>query len=322
MIELAKQLSKKGYSVIPVGADKTPTVWDWGKYQMRPMTEDEIEKHFKGAYGIAMLMGTKLGLTAVDFDLKYSLTTDFYERVKSTVPVGILRKLYVQSTRNGGFHWIWKCPERMEGNQKLAQRLTTPEEKHEVYLEEFKDINRRANALKTASNHKVKVLIETRGDGGYILLNPTPGYEHVYGKVQELTPEEHDTVLEAMRQFNEYVEPVKNFKMYNKNYNGVNPFEEFNKRGDALKLLLDNGWTITYENHSTVRLRRPGNDASPSSAMYDLDTKILNVFSTSTVFDVGRGYMPANVFTVLEADNDTGLAFTKLCELGFNEVVE
>lgn len=322
IIKKAKALLSKGYSIIPVNGSKLPTMKEWGIYQVKPMELDQVERHFKDAFGIGMLMGGKKGLTGLDFDLKYSLTSDFYDRFKSLIPISLLKKMYVQSTRNGGFHWVWSCPERIEGSQKLAQRLTTPEEKHEVYIEAFNNPVTRPSALKIASNHKVKVLLETRGEGGYILVTPSPGYDHVFGKVNTITPEEHDLILETARQFNEYVEVKRDFRMFNKTENGVNPFEEFKERGDAPKLLIDNGWSVTYENNQIIRFRRPGKDASPSSAIYDKDSRVFSVFSTSTQFDTNRGYSPASLFIELEADGDAILAYQKLCDLGYNLKVE
>lgn len=319
---IAEKMLKRGYSVIPVNACKEPAVGSWGAYQVNPIDPALSERFFGNAFGLACLMGGPMGLTGLDFDLKYALDSDLYDRFKALIPKSILKKMYVQSTRNAGYHWVWKCPERISGNQKLAQRLTTPEEKHEVYMEAYMDVKRRPTALKLANNHKVKVLIETRGEGGYILMPPTPGYSAVYGKISEITPDEHDLILETARQFNEYVEPVKDVSMWNRSGGGINPFEEFNMRGDAVKLLLDNGWSIVHESAVNIRFRRPGNDASTSSAIYDKETKIFNVFSTSTIFDVGRGYKPSNVFTVLEADGDSSMAYKMLCDLGYNLRVE
>ncbi len=37
----------------------------------------------------------------------------------------------------------------------------------------------------------------------------------------------------------------------------------------------------------------------------------------STVFEANKGYSPASVFTMLECNNDTMLAYRKLTELGY-----
>jgi hypothetical protein len=53
----------------------------------------------------------------------------------------------------------------IEGNQKLAQRPATAEE------------------VKENPNEKVLVLIETRGEGGYVVAPPTDGYKLSAGRV-------------------------------------------------------------------------------------------------------------------------------------------
>jgi len=66
-------------------------------------------------------------------------------------------------------------------------------------------------------------------------------------------------------------------------------------------------------------LKRAGNPKSGSSALFDTDTRVFNCFSTSTNFDVGRGYSPTDVFTLLECDNDLSIAFRKLIAEGYGE---
>lgn len=56
-IDLAKQYSKAGYSVIPVTSEKIPAIRDWSQFQTRPMTDKECEINFSNCWGIALLMG-------------------------------------------------------------------------------------------------------------------------------------------------------------------------------------------------------------------------------------------------------------------------
>ena len=56
-VELAKQYSKAGYSVIPVTSEKIPAIRDWSQFQTRHMTEKECETYFSNSWGIALLMG-------------------------------------------------------------------------------------------------------------------------------------------------------------------------------------------------------------------------------------------------------------------------
>lgn len=325
---VAKQYIDSGYWVIPVNSLKKPSVSNWTELQTRPMTDKEIEKNFKRCYGIALLCGGSPGVELLDWDLKYDLSGDFYDRVKSDIPDSIKRKMFVGTTMSDGFHWWYKVPKTIiSPNQKLASRYATTYERHLKYLEYFKDPKTRDNAMKIAINDSHRVLAETRGGtsdrcGGYGLISPTDKYNVVYkpkGGLQELTEEEHTFLLETIRSYNE----VRELDLTkNKNYDETNwkltPFEDFNERGDALSLLYECGWEKVGQSKKSIRLKRPG-ATSGSSGLYDTETDIFNCFSTSTRFDCNRGYNKSGVFIELEADGDGSLAYRKLIDLGYGK---
>jgi hypothetical protein len=322
--DVAYQMLEKGYTVIPVGADKQPTI-NWTKVQKRHITENEIESYFHNCYGVALLTGGLNRLEAIDFDLKYDLTKGLMDRIKEAIPVELLSKMFVQKTRNGGYHWIYKC-EKIEQNQKLATRETTVYEKHVSYMDAFNNSSSRDKAWKIIGNDKSRVLIETRGgtkegdelvSKGYVLITPTPGYEYVYGSINEITVEERDFLISTMREFNEYFPEKVNYKLAKFYREGDNPFTNFNENGDVLAVLYENGWEEVTSNRYNVRLRRPGNPDSKSSALFDMNKRVFNVFSTSCDFENGKGYSPVDVFLELECNGDLNLCFKKLKELGY-----
>lgn len=323
-VKIAKQYSKAGYSVIPVNTEKVPSIKNWGIFQTRPMTEQECEINFKNCWGIALLMGGIKKCSAADFDLKYDLSGDLFERFKSKLPNSLLKKMYVQTTKNKGYHFIFSC-DKVEPNQKLASRYTTAYEKHSTYMEAFEDAKTRDKALKVASNDRVRVLIETRGgddkiSGGYVVMSPSPGYEYVYGKINHISIEEYDLIMDTARSFNDVVEERKDVRLenYNRDWT-LSPFADFNERGDVLQILLDNGWEeVKGGNRKSVRLKRPGKSSS-SSALYDTETRLFNCFSTSTGFDVNRAYTPSDVLIELECEGDLTVAFKRLIEMGYGE---
>ncbi len=317
-IKIAKQWSKAGYSVIPVNSEKNPAIPTWTEFQRRPMLPEECEKHFKDCWGIALLMGTDKKLTGLDLDLKYSLNKHFLDDYKKAIGKKFLERFYVQSTMNKGMHFVFSS-DVVENNQKLASRETSPEEKHEVYIDNYQNLRTRGKALRIATNHKSLTFLETRGEGGYILIYPSPGYDKIYGKIGHLSSEEYCEVMTISRSFNEYQELNKNFKIEKYRNSDVNPFEMYNERGDVLALLYDNGWERVSESKNSIRLKRAGNPSSKSSALYDKVTKVFNVFSTSTNFEPNRGYAPASVFLLLEADNDIDEAYKLLISKGFGE---
>lgn len=324
-IDLAKQYSKAGYSAIPVTSEKIPAVRDWSQFQTRPMTEKECEQYFSNCWGIALLMGGSKKCSAIDFDLKYDLSGDLFDRFKQSLPEELLRKMYVQTTKNNGYHFIFSC-DVVEPNQKLASRYTTEYEKHSTYMEAFNDEKTRPKALKIASNDRVRVLLETRGgsttiSGGYVVMSPSPGYEFVYGKINHISIEEYNLILETARSFNDVIEERKDIRLEKYKEWKLSPFEDFNERFDVISYLEENGWEVPKNGwgKNSVRLKRAGNPKSGSSALFDLNTRIFNCFSTSTVFNVGRGYTPSDIFIELDCDGDLSIAFRKMVAEGYGE---
>ena len=323
-LELAKQYSSAGYSVIPVTSEKIPAIKDWGRFQTRPMIDKECEDNFKNCWGIALLCGGNMNLTAVDFDLKYDMSGDLFERYKQALPNTLLSKMYVQTTKNKGYHFLFSC-DKVEPNQKLASRYTTEYEKHSTYMEAFNNEMTRSKALKIASNDRMRVLLETRGgtpqiSGGYVVMSPSPNYEHIYGKIQKISVEEYDLLLETARSFNDVVEIRKDIKLERYKDWKLSPFEDWNQRGDVISLLLDSGWEeCKGSSMKSIRLKRAGNPKSGSSALFDTQTRVFNCFSTSTSFNVGKGYNPTDVLLELECEGDLSVAFKKLIAEGYGE---
>lgn len=322
--ELAKQYIDNGLWVIPVTKMKQPAISNWRELQTRPMTDKEINKNFRKCHGIALLMGGKPCLFAVDFDLKYSLNPNLYEEIKEKIPVEILEKTYVQKTVSDGFHWLYKVPKsRLFGNEKFANRYTTAYEKHKVCLEYYADPKTRDIAHKTAANHKSLVLVESRSGseercGGYVLMPPTEGYTKIYGTISELTEEEYDILVEVFRSFNEVKEIGRVPKQYDNLEWKITPWEDYNERGDVVSLLQSSGWTYDpkTETVKNIRFKRPG-AVSGSSALFDKESRIFNCFSTSTSLSVDKGYNPVGLYVELECDGDPKQAYQNLINLGF-----
>lgn len=323
-IDLAKAYSSAGYSVIPVTKEKVPAIRDWSVFQTRPMTNAECEKYFKNVFGIALLCGGEKKITGIDGDFKYDLRGDAFDRFKEAIPNELLSKFYYQTTMNKGAHLVFFC-DKVEPNQKLACRHTTAFEKHQTYMEAFNTPALRDKALKIAQNDRSRVIWETRGgdvkkSGGFILIAPTPGYEHKYGKIQELSVEEYDVVMNALRSFNEVIEEQKDLRLDKYKEWELSPFADFNERGDIVSLLEDNGWEIVRGgSKKSIRWKRAGNPSSASSALLNLESRKFNVFSTSTSFDVNKAYSPSSIFIHLECDDDVSLAFKKLVELEYGK---
>lgn len=298
MYKASKILIKQGYSVIPCNKNKEPAIKEWAKHIYFPIKE-AFDCEFMG-----LLMGGAKKLTTIDIDLKYDETGTLYEELKSLIPNKILKKLRVHSTKNGGYHFIFSCA-KVESNKKWAMRPTTEKEREERYLLERAKGRTFTEAMQTASSYKALVLIETRGEGGYIIIPPSEGYEVVYGSINELTVEEYDKLESVCRSFNRYIVPVSPPK----NRDDLTKIAEYNKinNKNIPKILESFGWEQTgVNNKGYMMFRRPGADSS-HSAFFNEEDGGFWVKSTSTPFEIDRRYSAADIVFTLKFDNNPDL---------------
>lgn len=290
---------EQGINCIAVNENKR-AIFPWKEYQSRIITQDEFDRQMSDnlAKGVAVICGAVSGnLEVIDLDLKYALTDIWSEMY---IPPALYEKLHIVKTRNNGLHIYYRC-EVIEGNQKLAQRYATPEE------------------LKTNPGNKTYCLIETRGEGGYVVAPPSIGYEVVAGSgINVITLDEREELLGIMRSFNEvYEEIIVEAHQRPKEY-GSSPFDDYNKRGDLDGLLVLHGWSVVRKNSMRTFYKRPGGE-SETSGSFNHEMGLFSVFSTNTPFSVGKGYKPYAVFCILECNGDFKLAAKKLVDLGYGE---
>ena len=316
----------EGLKFIPINGKKIPTVKEW--------QVSEKEHDLTNCVGVGIVCGKLSGyLEAIDIDSKYDLTGKLFENYKRLVhefDKELLSRLVVQKTRNGGYHFLYRCSV-IAGNVKLANRPTTDEEKLQTYNEEYKaaliknpdDAKAKQIADKVSKSDKVRVLIETRGEGGYIACYPTEGYELIHGDfygVKEITPEQRDLLHGIARQFNQvYEEVIVPKKSTLPKINGLSSFDDYNNRGDVVALLQEHGWKIVTQKGNKTVFLRPGQTSSQSSGNYDHEKNWFSVFTTSTEFEPQHAYLPYAVFAVLECNKNYSEASKKLYDLGFGE---
>ena len=284
-----------GLSVIPVGSDKRPRLSDadtkgykWKKHS------DELLKpngQFDKAYGIAIVCGkVSGGLEIIDIDSKCEIVKgDLIKRYKqqvSTYDQNLLKKLVVEQSPSGGYHFIYRT--KIPGaNTKLASRHATAEE------------------LKADPQQKIYCLLETRGTGGYFAAYPTPGYKLVQGgfdAIPMLTDLERMSLIQAALDLNEVVVQVSLpvAKKAGKKEAGLSPLDDYNQRGDSLAVLQDAGWQVVKENSVNYLLKRPGFNASPYGGSYRKADNLFYVFTSSTEFEPGKAYGPTSVYGIIK----------------------
>jgi len=318
-------LDLEGMQFMPVKNNKQPIVKGWQTYN---------GKHdLKNCEAVGLVCGSLSGgLEVIDVDSKYDLSGtlfESYKRLIHSINPTLLNRLVVQKTKGGGFHLIYRCA-TIAGNLKLANRPTTEEERQETYNKTYQaeilngdDAAAVAKAKKASLNDKVRVLLETRGQGGFIMCFPSKGYEIIHGdyySITEITPDERETLHGIARQFNQIFDEVNVPKSQQKaKTKGLSAFEDYNDRGDVVALLENNGWKVVGQKGQKTIFLRPGQTTAQSSGNYDHERKWFSVFTTSTEFEPEHAYLPYAVFAVLECNKDFSVASRKLYDMGYGD---
>jgi replicative DNA helicase len=296
----AKEYLKAQLSVIPTKEDKLPALPTWKPYQSQRLKEDEVDAIFSGANvkGVAIICGDiSGGLEVIDVDTKHDTTGSLWDELRGLIEDNLpelYSRLVIAQTKSGGYHIYYRCT-CIAGNLKLSTKL-----------------NR-------------EVLVETRGEGGYVIAPPTPNYTYIQGEpsnIPTITPEDRDILFSISKSFNELEEakpkaPTTSSNNYSST--GLSPFDDYNQRGDVVALLESKGWKVVTHRGQRINLLRPGSTDSKTSGNYHTGLKVLRVFSSSTEFNPDKGYSPAQVFNLLECNGDNKLAYRRLLELGYGE---
>lgn len=295
-----KSLIEKGFSIMPLNPDKSPALKTWVHLQKERLTD---LSYFKDN-NIGLICGKISGnILVIDVDCKYDLTGKLYSDLKELIEnskEGLFNKFQVHATVKGGFHLIFKTESDPIGNKKLASRLANEEEK--------------------AKGDKVKVLIETRGEGGYICFPPMDGYSILKEGFETITDDELDILLSCCRSFNQIQEKEIEYNKKIDNSNYVNsPFEDYNNRGDCVQELINNGWKFAFEKGSNVHLKRPGTTDSRTSGNFSKEHNKFYVFSTSTEFKENTAYSPVAVFCKLNHNDNWTECAKDLISKGFGK---
>lgn len=275
MLTEYNKYKKAGFACLPTGPDKMPAVpkgesWKGGWSN---------DREYILAHGVALIAGTiSGGLECIDFDNHFGdakqVLSDF-GKIDEVAEIITRHKFPIQSTVSGGFHLLYRCSV-VAGNQKLASRP------------KYENGRERAD-----------VLIETRGEGGYFVAAPTPGYTVIRNDIFNppvISPEERETILTACRTFNKYV------KVYSK------PEEDKDKTGDVFnkspeaedemkRALLNDGWKELKEGI----WQRPGKAKGISATLGKAAPGIFYNFSSSAApFESEKGYTAFQVIGLLK----------------------
>lgn len=306
LLKYARHYKQLGFSVIAIDAAKQ-CIHSWKKYQYRIITDYCLEKLFTlpRAHGIAIVCGKVSGnLEVIDIDEKNSLEGNLIEQITNKVnsyDPELYARLVIAKSRNNGYHFFYRCCE-IATSTHLARRPGTE------------------NEISKNPEQKIKVLIETKAEAGYIIAYPTPGYQFIQHDLQSvpvILPSERNSLLEIAKGFNLYNEPQTIFNISHIDYGEASPFKDFNVRGDIITLLERHGWKVVKRRGLKTYFRRPGDTDHETSGDFHHGLGLFGVFTPSTDFIPKKGYSPSAVYAILECQGDFKLAAKRLVEEGY-----
>lgn len=278
-----------GFSPVPlVNGQKRPLLKDWTKYKDQVITDLTLFT----TDGLGLVCGYN-GLEVLDIDAKHfegNEFVEFIEILEANGP-GLLKKMVIQNTRSGGFHFLYRC-EHIEGNKKLAK------------------------------NEAKEVTFETRGIGGQVAAWPTPGYslENKASAIQWITKEERAILFNSARELDKTPKVEVAYKAPKQSFNDseeVTPWDDFNSKVDCLTILQGHGWTIVREDSKCIYVKRPGQTDAQDSGKVFKDSGRLWVWSTSTALEAEVLYNAYALLTALEYNNDFKASSRALSSEGY-----
>ena len=263
--DIAASYRSAGVSVIPLRLDgsKAPALESWAPYRERIATESELAAWFRSTeHGIGMVCGAiSGGLEVIDFDAG-ELLEPWLGLVSS-----IARGLPIIETPSGGWHVLLRCDE-IGGNNKIAMD----------------------------PQRAKQTLIETRGEGGYVVAEGSPCATHATGlpyiqssgpqlpDIPRISPNGRRELWTAARTFDRRGEEFRSRLVKKQVRRALGPaanrdthpvVAEFNDRTSWQSILV--GWTTRDGEHWT----RPGKQFGVSARIVIADDgeELLTVFS-------------------------------------------
>jgi hypothetical protein len=334
LLTAARQWYDAGYCVVPSHEDggKRP-FGAWKQYQTERPTFEQVEAWLAtGRYtGIGVITGAVSGNVemielegpepdAVQAFNKIRAKAVHYSGARGIDLSGTFAKIgqgCVERSAGGGLHMFVRSTEPVPGNTKLA------------------------------SDEQGHVISETRGEGGFVIVAPTParsghGDGTIYMLIGDSTPDKtptiddqdlqalHFVISEALHTDTQPLEspgvsqaqtttptPVAASQGQEQ---GLAPWDDYARRTSWAQILAPLGWQqgMTAPDGRT-HWTRPGKDPREGASATTIEDGPFYVFSTSTQFPDGVGMSKQHVYAFLHHDGDHKAAARALLDEGYGE---
>ncbi|TDD32461.1 hypothetical protein E1287_22490, partial [Actinomadura sp. KC06] len=312
----ALALHDAGLSVIPAAIDGTKApLGAWKRYQHERMSVDELKGWFDGEHpGIGIVCGAISGNTEMTElearAVQAGILAQLVQLADETGLGDLARRLltgYLEQSPSGGLHILYRLDGApVPGNLKLA---------------------RTADRLP---------LIETRGEGGFVVVAPSHGSTHETGRpwvllaggpatIPTITADERAAFHTLCATFDQTPRPeapagTSSFSQPTgrESEGGTTPGDDYEARTDWSEILGPHGWTVVAHRGNARYWRRPDKrlGISATTGMRD-DRDRLFVFSTSTEFETDVPYTKFGAYALLEHGGDHSAAAKTLHRDGY-----
>lgn len=328
-----------GFSLIPIRNDGTKRpIFEWKRFMSQRMNAAQVQWYLDGnpGAGIGIVCGAVSGnLEMLELEGRAADPGSLLKIISCLDAAGarqtwdIINLGLVVQSPSGGVHFFYRISDHeVPGNEKVARRPPTDEE------------------LAAKPKDKVKVLAETRGEGGFVVAAPSGGTVHPSGKSWEIvvgSPAEVPTITWAEREalhlaiyaaLDEMPEQQSVHEVPDRprtEYTGdqSRPGDDFNERADWRDSLLlgGAGWTIHHVRGGTTYWVKPGSD--PRDGHHATTGKDgvgakdrLYVFSTATEFPTEEPLSKFAVYAQLHHGGDFKAATKALAAQHYGEPLE
>jgi len=299
MIKVFKEMLDSDLSVIPVEVSSKAPKIKWNKYQKEKIKIEELRDVNKKT-GIAVVCGqVSGGLECIDFDNHFGDAERIWNKYMKNPDVKKITEKYdlpTEATQSGGFHLFFRS-KNPGGNTKLARRLN--------------------------SKNKPETLIETRGEGGYVIVAPTSNYKILSGsfkKIPILEANEREILINAATQFEQYLDGSEYANHKKEMIESDRPGDHYDVFPGAIdevkELLIDAGWR---SKDGELWIRPDKDEKKGISATFGrVADNVFYVFSSNAhPFIQGRAYKPFQIYAILKHGGDWNAAAKDLNGRGF-----
>jgi P4 family phage/plasmid primase-like protien len=320
MLAAALAWCDAGCSVVPVATDgsKSP-LGTWKQYQTTPASRDQVTAWFTNGHpGLGVVCGAVSGhLEMLEIegravtDGTASRFLDALDNAGLTALRAALDTTYREISPSGGAHFLYRVTGGIGGNTKLARRPAPPDP--------------------TTGRPRVDVLIETRGEGGFVVVAPSHGPVHPTGNpwlpwgdtppghLVTLTADERDSLHAVAASLDEIPTPppIPDTFEHRDPGDGATPGEDFNQRGDWRAVLEPAGWVPVRALGDRTYWRRPGKTIGISAVTGGDRGDYLYVWSTSTSLPAEAAMSKWRTYAHLHHGEDFTAAASALRRRGY-----